>query len=390
MGLLTAILAAAASAAAAGPATAPATAPASIPVAVIPDRTFNVMQFCAKGDGKTDDTAHLQAAIDAAAAAGGGTVLLPSGGTFVSNFLTVKASHIAIRIDGTLAAQLRELYSDPKKSLITFSKSHDVELCGSGTIDGRGELGGWWGTGGKKNVPAAGSRPRLVRFADCDTVFIHDITMRNSPSFHIIFGKTNNVIIRGIKIVAPSSEDSQCPPGVLASHNTDGVDPHGSNYLIENCDITCGDDNIAIAPSTAACNNIVIRHCTFGTGHGVSIGGGPAGVDGVTVTDCTFTGTTNGIRLKSNRETGGKAQNLLYSNLTMKDVRLPILFTSHYGEVGGEYPKNPADDPGEPAGDTTPTWQNITLRNVTISNGPPKGVAGIIWGLPEAPSPTWR
>ncbi|NWC09397.1 right-handed parallel beta-helix repeat-containing protein [Pseudomonas agarici] len=45
---------------------------------------FNVQDFGAKGDGITDDTAAIQNAIDAAAAAGGGQVYVPSGTYIVS------------------------------------------------------------------------------------------------------------------------------------------------------------------------------------------------------------------------------------------------------------------------------------------------------------------
>ncbi|TWC15095.1 parallel beta-helix repeat protein [Pseudomonas sp. SJZ085] len=45
---------------------------------------FNVQNFGAKGDGITDDTAAIQAAIDAAAAAGGGEVYVPAGTYIVS------------------------------------------------------------------------------------------------------------------------------------------------------------------------------------------------------------------------------------------------------------------------------------------------------------------
>ncbi|MGA3068174.1 MAG: glycosyl hydrolase family 28 protein [Tepidisphaeraceae bacterium] len=354
---------------------------------VIPDRVFNVMQYGAVGDGVADDTAHLQAAIDAATSADGGTVLLPAGKTFLSNPLTVRADHLCVRIDGTLLCQLRANYSDPKSALITFHKGHDLELCGSGAIEGQGGVGpknGWWGDNPKHFLPAS-SRPRLVRFAECDGVYIHDLTLRNSPSFHIIFGHTDNVTIDHVHIFAPSSRKSQVPPGTPISYNTDGIDPHGSNYLIENCDISDGDDDIAVVAMIPTSKNIRISHCRFGTGHGLSIQGAAGGVEDMTVTDCTFDGTNNGIRLKCAKNLPCACKDIHFSGITMHGVRFPIYFTSYYTGASGDFPKEPAGESGEPAGKSAPSWQDITIRDFTASDGPEDGVLGAIWGLPGAP-----
>ena len=52
---------------------------------------YNVKSYGAKGDGTTDDTAAIQAAIDAAHAAGGGTVVMPLGTYALTESLHIKA-----------------------------------------------------------------------------------------------------------------------------------------------------------------------------------------------------------------------------------------------------------------------------------------------------------
>ena len=79
-------------------------APPALPV--IPAKSFDVTQYGAVGDGKTRNTAALQKAIDTAAAAGGGTVLIPAG-----KFLTGPFG-IASRINLKIAAGAFILISD--------------------------------------------------------------------------------------------------------------------------------------------------------------------------------------------------------------------------------------------------------------------------------------
>src|SRR4051794_35474167 len=59
--------------------------------------SYNVRDFGAAGDGQTPDTRALQAAIDACAAQGGGTVFVPAGG-YVAGSLFLR-SQITLYLD---------------------------------------------------------------------------------------------------------------------------------------------------------------------------------------------------------------------------------------------------------------------------------------------------
>jgi hypothetical protein len=99
------------------------------------------------------------------------------------------------------------------------------------------------------------------------------------------------------------------------------------------------------------------------------------------VTDCTFDGTTNGIRFKANRTTDAEMKNMTFQNLKMHNVRLPIFITSWYSSH--EIPDDPVTDTQD--GDQNPQWENITIRNLTASGGPDPGVVGSVYGLADAP-----
>ena len=60
-------------------------------------RAYNAKVYGALGDGFTDDTVAIQAAIDAAAAAGGGNVILPVGTYIVSNVVSGGASCLGLK-----------------------------------------------------------------------------------------------------------------------------------------------------------------------------------------------------------------------------------------------------------------------------------------------------
>lgn len=69
--------------------------------------TVNVKDFGAHGDGVHDDTAAIQAAIDAAGTAGGGTVLLPQGTYSISQSLTIPYNAVTLAGPGMFSANIR-------------------------------------------------------------------------------------------------------------------------------------------------------------------------------------------------------------------------------------------------------------------------------------------
>ncbi|HEY7089166.1 MAG TPA: glycosyl hydrolase family 28 protein, partial [Tepidisphaeraceae bacterium] len=219
-------------------------------------------------------------------------------------------------------------------------------------------------------------------------IYIKDVHIKNSPSFHVSFsGSNSEITIDNATVTAPSN-----------APNTDGIDVTGTNGLIKNTTVSVGDDNIVMKPQSTVCSNITISTCTFGSGHGVSIGGQTnAGMNGFFVSNCTFTGTSNGIHLKADRGDGGLVQNLNFSNLTMTNVGNPFDVSSYYingGDVAG--PVSPthipsggtqmeapvlADLPKTFVAGSTPQWQNITLSNIRI-NGTSSN--NFFYGTPEA------
>ncbi|HVV50472.1 MAG TPA: glycosyl hydrolase family 28 protein, partial [Polyangia bacterium] len=311
---------------------------------VIPNGLFTVTAFGAKGDGATDNTAAIQAAINAAQAAGGGTVEIPAAaGSFLCGPITIGSS-VSLQVDTGATLQMLPMsaYPDTNNSppnFISFSKGSNDQIVGGGTIDGNGLA--WWNA---FNLNSSLKRPQLVKFNANTNVLVAGVTLANGPTEHLVVDAGNNVTIDGITISAPAT-----------SPNTDGIDPAGANFLIENCSIATGDDNIAVKPQNSFCTNFVITGCAFGSGHGLSVGGQTNdGLDGMTVTNCTFNGTSTGLRLKADATQGGPVQNLTYSNITMTNVPSPIVFYSYYNQIGS---------PGAASGSSQTTPAKVNAFN---------------------------
>jgi polygalacturonase len=339
-------------------------------------KEFNVCQFGAVGDGKTLDTTAIQKAVDTAAAAGGGTLLVPAGRFLTGPFTLASGIDLHLATNAViLIDDDRSRYPITKKryqDAITAKDAHDLGISGEGTIDGQGEA--WWQA--FRTEAKMPHRPYLIKFENCTRLTVTGVTLRHSPMFHLVTQNCTDVNIAGITIQSPEN-----------APNTDGIDPSGWNYLITDCHIDTGDDDIAIKPErnerrSPGNKNYLIKNCVFGHGHGMSIGGGSTGgLDGLTVSNCTFTATDYGIRIKTVRGNGGLVKNCTYENLTMTGIqKSPISIMDYYPERNA--PKDPATETAQPITDRTPLIQDILIRNVTATDCPN---AGIIRGLPEAP-----
>ena len=380
--------------------------------ATIPAPTLDcdVTDFGAVGDGAADDTCAIQAALDycgqiAKCHVTATKVHVPPG-TYLVLPLNLR-SNVTLHFDGIPVdggatdpsdaggegQATLQFVSDPYKyklsngvpivpGLINGTTVTNVAIAGNGVIDGAGAQ--WWSLYGSTWDPAGiDPRPYLISITNnSSNITISGVALRNSPKFHVFFQNCSNIDVHGITIRAPAN-----------SPNTDGIDPKSCLHVsISDCDISTGDDNVAIssnsrsgyAPPTS--NFTEVYNCRFGAGHGVSIGSPTYGdVGGMNVHDCTFNGTQNGIRIKSNASSGGIVDDIAYDNIQMTNVNNVIVLDGYYNDKANV----PALDGGVTDSGTalTPTnnepeFRNIHISNVTATNC---GTAGIIRGRVESP-----
>jgi len=327
---------------------------------VIPSGTFNITSYGAS-TGSANNATAIQNAINAAETAGGGTVQVPSG-TFLSGPITLN-SKINLNLASGATLKMLAYGTYPGSTAFIYGKNlNNVEISGSGTIDGQGTA--WWSAYNANNSLA---RPIVVRLEGCTEVEITGVKLQNAPTAHVSFAYAcNEVTVSSVTISSPST-----------SPNTDGFDTEGQNFLFQNCNIADGDDNIAIGASHNASQYYVIQNCSFGVGHGCSIGSYTTyGVNHLTVTNCSFSGTTSGIRIKSERGRGGVVQYLVYSKITMSNVQYPIWLSEWYPTD----PSDPTTAGSATVTSTTPNYKHITIQNLTATGA---SIARVIYGLPE-------
>jgi len=239
------------------------------------------------------------------------------------------------------------------KPLIAAAQAPGSGIMGEGAIDGRGGatlLGqkvSWWDLAHEAKVlDQTQAVPRLIVVRQSNDFTMYRITLRNSPNFHVGVEQTDGFTAWSVRIQTPRT-----------ARNTDGIDPSSStNVTIAFCDISTGDDNVAIkSGSQGPASHISILNNHFYAGHGMSIGSGTSGgVSAVRVTDLSIDGADNGIRIKSDRSRGGMVEDVTYERVCMQKVANPIVLTSMYTTFPG---------------DKLPVYRRIVLRDVHSLTG---------------------
>ncbi|KAJ4723873.1 polygalacturonase-like [Melia azedarach] len=289
----------------------------SIPV------NYNVLSFGAKPDGITDSTqAFVAAWAKACGSTAAATIYVPPGRFLLRNVVfkgQCKNNDITIRIDGILVAPADYRVIGNSGNWLFFDRVNGVSIYG-GVLDGQGASLWACKKSGNKHCPSGAT---TLGFSSADDIVINGLTSLNSQMFHIVFNGCHNVKMQGVRVSASGN-----------SPNTDGIHVQASSDVtILNSKIGTGDDCVSVGSGTT---NLWIENVACGPGHGISIGSlgkelQEPGVQNVTVKTVTFTGTENGVRIKSwGRPSTGFARNILFQHVVMLNVRNPIIIDQNY------------------------------------------------------------
>ena len=345
---------------------------------------FDVTKYGALGDGKTLNTVFIQKAIDECNKSGGGKVIFPAG-IYLSATIELKDNvtlHLKkdARLLGTTdIEQYRNLDPfteglgiDVGWALLVGVDAKNIGIEGEGAIDGQGSKlkaahilndtrpeGQRWGR-----------RPFLVRIVRCTGVTVKDITLNYAAAWTSHYFQSRNIEIENVKIVS-----------VGVAHN-DGIGIDGcQDVSIKNCDVVSGDDALVFKTTSSkmACKNIVVSGMRLKSSQaGIKMGTeSMAPFEDIKVSKCHIYDTKNG-GIKLLTVDGAHLRNIEISDITMTEVRTPMLF--RLGSRLNVFRK------GQDTKQSTGTFENVVIRNIKAKASdsaqlkPPSGI--LITGVP--------
>ncbi|KAL6626844.1 hypothetical protein ACP70R_030570 [Stipagrostis hirtigluma subsp. patula] len=291
----------------------------AIPSAAGQPHTYNVFDFHAVGNGKTDDAHAFLATWQAACRDRSRPILvIPGGRTFLLSQVTFQGpcmSPITIQLNGKIVAP-NYIWTTKPANLLNFFSVKNLTLTGNGEINGQGAI--WWNCYNQKRC---NTRPSLLAFARCNNLSVQWIQLKDSAAKHITLLQCSQVYVYKVSITAPGD-----------SPNTDGITMALSDHVyISTCSIQTGDDCVSILTYTT---DVTVTNSTCGPGHGISVGSlgrfEEAAVERITVSHCNFSGTMTGVRIKSWQGGKGYAKGFLFDSLQMTAVQTPIVIDQFY------------------------------------------------------------
>ncbi len=292
-----------------------------IGLSAAPGGFYNVRDYGAKGDGVNIDSHAINAAIEAASEAGGGTVYFPAG-TYASYSVRLK-NNICLHLDygAVLKAAVpteKEAYDLPeenwsnyqdfghshwKNSLIWGIGLHDIAITGFGLIDGTEGI-----TRGQETMNGFPAANKAIALKECYNVNIKDISMLMCGHFAMLLTGVDNLTIDNVRV----------------DTNRDAFDIDCcANVRVSNCFVnSLNDDGIVLKSSyglgyAKATENVTITNCQV------------SGYDPGTLLDGTFQKTITSApdrdgptgRIKFGTESNGGFKNISISNCVFDNCR---------------------------------------------------------------------
>ena len=362
---------------------------------------FDVRQFGAKGDGTSVDTPAVNAAIDAAAKAGGGMVVFPAG-VYACYSIHLKSNVALCLHQGATILAAPTPYegtsngydeAEPQgawepyqdfghnhwhNSLIWGEGLHDIAILGPGLIYGKGLSRGWDKEKELPNSNAKGVGNKAIALKNCRNVTMADFSILQGGWFGILATGVDNMTIDNLKIdTNRDGIDIDCCRNVRVSNCTvnspwdDGICPKSSyalgharateNVTISNCYLTGGYELGSVLDGTWKVRDVNGR---WGTGRikcGTESNGG---FKNITIANCVFE-KCHGFALET--VDGAIVEDITITNVAMRDVIAPF-FLRLGARLRGPKPETV---PGR--------LKRVMISNVTSSGAAqlPSMIAGI-------------
>ncbi len=324
-------------------------------VGTISAKDYYVIDFGAKSDGRTLNTASIQKAVDFANENGGGRVVFTPG-NFLCGTIYLK-SNVTLHLEAgaTLLGSINpwDYIKDEYigwTSFVFAVKQDNVGITGEGTIDGRGILTannminyvhrGLFNDPLKLDRVNETNRPVNVYFRECNNVTIQDVLLKDPACWNQIYDRCHNLLIERMR--------ADC----TSYWNNDGLDVVDSeDVVIRDCYINSADDAYCFKSHNKdyACKNILLENST---------------------------GRSSANGIKFGTVSRGAFKNFKIKNMTIYDTyRSAITFASVDGaeieniEVDGLRSIHTGNviflRMGKRwGGDKTPYMKNITIKNV--------------------------